>query len=305
MKQPESAESDIEFSFFFNIHTTFIQYSSAQIWQCRVADNIHIHLHDTGRPMGKKQKTNLTSAQNDHSGINLGRIISALLHVAQKDFIPIKQLIKQLMPEFRKNGTGIAATPADLKKMIFPRHDNSLQMKTGYVAGKRVDYVTKKMPDLDLVRNQLEKKPGLTVKQLAGNLPLSKKEYIPALNQLMEEGSLIAEFTQSDTVRLSLKTNLPPTKSENKSENEIAFFKSAYDNAGKGKSFVRIHRIRENLNWDYKRFDDMIKKLRSDYIIELHGGDNSMFTEKELSDSYVDENGLRFLTLSWRGGHAT
>ncbi|MCI0526980.1 MAG: hypothetical protein L0Y56_05930, partial [Nitrospira sp.] len=71
---------------------------------------------------------------------------------------------------------------------------------------------------------------------------------------------------------------------------------------GKGRGFVRIHRIRELLNWTRERFDRVLMDLMADYIIELHGGDPSILTEQEIRNSFMDENGMLYITLTWRGG---
>jgi len=38
-----------------------------------------------------------------------------------------------------------------------------------------------------------------------------------------------------------------------------------------------------------------------DYTVELHGGDPSLLTAADLHNSYTDEHGTLFMTLSWRG----
>lgn len=80
-----------------------------------------------------------------------------------------------------------------------------------------------------------------------------------------------------------------------------AAFKAAYNKVGKGQNFVRIHRIREYLNWDREHFDNTLKELMADYTIELHGGDPSIMTEKEIKNSFTDEHGVLYINLTWWG----
>jgi hypothetical protein len=70
--------------------------------------------------------------------------------------------------------------------------------------------------------------------------------------------------------------------------------------AGKGRSFVRIHRVREALGWPRTRFDRALEGARRALIIELHGGDPSQFTREQIADSYSDPTGSLDLALSFR-----
>lgn len=88
---------------------------------------------------------------------------------------------------------------------------------------------------------------------------------------------------------------------EERPVNGRTVFKTAYDKVGRGQSIVRIHRIREYLNWPGERFDLMLVSLMADYTIELHGGDPSIMTEKEIRDSFTDENGVLYINLTWWG----
>ena len=75
-------------------------------------------------------------------------------------------------------------------------------------------------------------------------------------------------------------------------------FKAAYNRIGKGRGFVRIHRMRDFLKWDREKFDRVLTALLADYAVEIHRGDPSVMTEKEIRDSYTDENGTLHITLS-------
>jgi len=64
-------------------------------------------------------------------------------------------------------------------------------------------------------------------------------------------------------------------------------------------SFVRIYRIRRKLNWSREKFDRVLTALMADYAVEVHRGDPSILTQEEIEDSYSDENGNLYITLSW------
>lgn len=75
-------------------------------------------------------------------------------------------------------------------------------------------------------------------------------------------------------------------------------FKAAYATVGKGRSFVRIHRIREHLGWERSRFDRTLARLRKKRIIQIQGGNPSEMTDQEIKDSFTDVNGMVFYTVS-------
>lgn len=78
-------------------------------------------------------------------------------------------------------------------------------------------------------------------------------------------------------------------------------FHHAYQTVGKGRAFVRIHRLRASLGWGRERFDTMLRTLAAEGVVELHGGDPSQMTEAEVAESYWDTSGQVYLTVSWRG----
>ena len=78
-------------------------------------------------------------------------------------------------------------------------------------------------------------------------------------------------------------------------------WRAAYDAVGKGRDFVRIHRIRQALGWSRQDFDRVLAMLVAQYGVELHGGDPGSLNAAEVADSYHDASGTLYLTVSWRG----
>src|SRR5262249_36125153 len=83
--------------------------------------------------------------------------------------------------------------------------------------------------------------------------------------------------------------------------NERAAFQAAYNEVGHGRSFVRIHRLRDALPWSRERFERVLRALVADYTVELHGGDPSGMTAEELRQSFTAADGTLYIALSWRG----
>jgi hypothetical protein len=77
-------------------------------------------------------------------------------------------------------------------------------------------------------------------------------------------------------------------------------FWNAFDRKEGGRFYVKIHELRDELNWSRDQFDRMLESLRDRGVLQLQDGDTDYFTYKNIEDSYVDENGFRFLTVMRR-----
>jgi len=82
---------------------------------------------------------------------------------------------------------------------------------------------------------------------------------------------------------------------------ECEAFYQAYLAVGRGRNFVRIHRLRRSLAWSRARFDTVVRQLAAASVIELHEGDPSRMTAAEIADSYQEPGGMLSLCMSWRG----
>ena len=82
---------------------------------------------------------------------------------------------------------------------------------------------------------------------------------------------------------------------------ESAFF--ALEAQGCG--FVRICNLRRRLGWPCEVFDDVLRRLRDDEVIQLHAGDVTLMTPEQVEDGFVDENGFRMGTMTWVGRRKT
>ena len=61
---------------------------------------------------------------------------------------------------------------------------------------------------------------------------------------------------------------------------------------------MRIHHVREALGWPRQRFDRALEEARRALAIELHGGDPSQLTRKQITDCYSDATGVLYLSMS-------
>ena len=69
--------------------------------------------------------------------------------------------------------------------------------------------------------------------------------------------------------------------------------------------FVRICDLRRRLGWPREVFDDMLRRLRDEEVVQLHAGDVTLMTPEQVEDGFVDENGFRMGTMTWTGRRNT
>ncbi|MDM8550101.1 hypothetical protein QUF72_08495 [Desulfobacterales bacterium HSG2] len=229
--------------------------------------------------------------------------ISDLLKKKEEDYLTVKKVRDGLSSATLKScELKKKSNPTDVLKKLEPHFGNSLQNYTGY---RKTTYIGFKMSLDEILFKKVEQNPGLSQKQLGMNFPMSIKEYIPVLNDLLKAGRIVCTFNSNRTPILEISQRIPISaeteKSEGESVNDRDAFKAAYDEVGRGRDFVRIHSIREYLNWSREHFDSVLIELRGSYTIRLHGGDPSTMTEKEIQDSFMDEKGRLRINVTWRG----
>jgi hypothetical protein len=73
-----------------------------------------------------------------------------------------------------------------------------------------------------------------------------------------------------------------------------------YEKLERGRYYVKIHELRSESGLSRERFDESIKKLRDSGHWQLQDGDTDYFTREQIDNSFIDENGFRFLTVMRR-----
>ena len=183
-------------------------------------------------------------------------------------------------------------------KKLTPWLGESLQVYHGPTS----IYIGQKRSPAELILQRVQQHPGISPKQLGLGLPLSKRNYITALNDLLGTGTVVCTFKDNHMPMLHLSSHAPAQGTAQASaEDDRLAFHTAYNAVGHGRSFVRIHRLRDALPWPRERFDGVLRALLGDYTVELHEGDPSVMTEEELRHSFTDADGTLYIALSWRG----
>lgn len=230
---------------------------------------------------------------------DIEKMVSDLLKKKKKDYLTVTQ-IRDGLPALLLKHFGIVKKKSgatDVLKKLKPYLGSTIWE----YRGARTAYIGFNMPTEKLILNKIRQSPGLSPKNLAKNLPVSKKDFISNLNKLLEAGTVVCTFNESYSVVLNISGRTELAMPETGHPDARLAFRTAYNEISKGNGLVRIHRIRESLGWPEGRFDSVLKDLMSDYTIELHGGDPSTLTEQEIKDSYTDENGVLYINVTWWG----
>jgi hypothetical protein len=225
--------------------------------------------------------------------------IQRILHKRGKDYLTLRQITASLSRRVRQQlGLATRHSTVDVLKKLTPWLGESLQVFHGPTS----IYIGQKRAPAELIVQRVQQHPGTSPKQLGLGLPLLKRTYITALNDLLGAGTVVCTFKDNHMPMLHLSSHIPVQGAVQASDGDDRLvFHSAYNAVGHGRSFVRIHRLRDALPWPRQRFDGVLRALLTDYTVELHGGDPSVMTDEELRHSFTDADGTLYIALSWRG----
>jgi hypothetical protein len=230
------------------------------------------------------------------------------LEKAGKMFIPIKDMVRKI-PQDLRSRLDIKVT-APVKKLR-QQLEGLLGQRLKIYPVKKATYVGKNMPSEEMIAQLINHHPDISLKLICQKLPLTRQHAINTINVLISSGIILPRLNDKMNIFFTLKdpafadpenirARIKEHETIHSQEKAIAEFHDAYKSIGKGRNFVRIHRIRDTLQWPEKTFDTVLTSLMQNYTVELHGGDPSSMTETEIADSYKDEQGRLFLTISWR-----
>jgi len=237
---------------------------------------------------------------------NIEEQISILLKKKNKDYLTITQIRNSLAASVLKH-LGITkqrSSAGEVLKKLKPYIGNCMWE----YRGSKTVYIGFRKSSEDIILNKIREQPGISSKNLCKDLPMPRKDFISTLNKLLESGKIVCTLNEENIIFLKISDF--PVAAQNQGmkrkirkndSDDTAIFKAAYESVRNGGGVVRIHRIREYLNWSKEQFDKTLKRLMADYTIELHGGDPSIMTEKEIKNSFTDENGLLYINLTWWG----
>jgi hypothetical protein len=210
---------------------------------------------------------------------------------------------------FEKNVKSKDFTAKEALNRLVPHMDKTVLV---YSKGNLI-YLSMDSKKSMILRKLQQGKSSHTFKILRKNVaPLLKDDFTQVLNDLLLSEKVRCTFKGENPVlslseQVSTQFSEPVDLIENgfanaemETANESELFQTALSTIGKGRRMVYLYMIRRKLNWSRERFDTLIRKLRADYRIQLHGGDPSVMTEDQVRDSFMDERGILHISVSWR-----
>ena len=225
-------------------------------------------------------------------------ITEKLIEVLKKkkvDFITLTQLVNGLPKALRRRlRVASGMTVKRVEEALKPYVGDTLVIKRG---GGNTAYLAFKQPDEVLLFRLVQKCAGNMPR--LDKIPFRKGELLSTLNHLVEQGRVQVKVT---TDSKGYKPFLIPIEGDVQSQNDVSVekFKEAYFELERGNFYVRICDLRRRLGWTTREFDAMLIQLRDDEKIQLQAGDIDFFSEEDIRESFIDENGFRRLTLMWR-----
>ena len=187
--------------------------------------------------------------------------------------------------------------------------DETLEIRTN---GRYTYLVVARNPE-DLIADFVRSHPGRTAGGLATSLPFKKADFLSLLNGLLKKARLYAVLKDDYKARFFVseepggraraggKTESPTPPLEDTFDERREQFHAAFRELDRGSIFVRICDLRRRLDWPREVFDDMLRRLRDDEVVQLHAGDVTLMTPDQVQDGFVDENGFRMGTMTWIG----
>jgi hypothetical protein len=234
---------------------------------------------------------------------NVAERLAECLEKKKADYMTLGSLpesLKKRLTEKKK------PTAAELKKGVGPYLGENLILRQGQYV-----YLAFRQSDESLALRIVRKRTGKV--PTAYNTPFKKDEFFSVLNRLIEQGKVLVRlnkdykpvlFPAPDAKEANACEASARQPAEEKGERQGVSkerFESAYRELEGGKFFVRVCDLRRCLDWTEREFDGMAAALRDAGKIQLQAGDTAYFDERDIADSFVDENGFRMLTLMWRG----
>ena len=169
-------------------------------------------------------------------------------------------------------------------------------------AGKDTLYIAINIPKQEFIIEAIQAlapQKGFTLKKVTTDLPLDGSEFAALFNQQLESGRArilkINDKSEITSVQITPKDTSPaPLQSDRE------LFQTAFEKLDRGRIFVRICNMRRELGWSEERFDNLLRKLRSEGAVQLHAGDVATMTEEDVNLSYTDENNFFYATMTWK-----
>ena len=226
-----------------------------------------------------------------------------------KGFIAVSQLASEFSKGLRDKLYIKSSTTAGIlmKKIGTVIEENFIIHKKG-----KSNYILTPCEMDDFVFAQLSENKPVTMNELVKNLkPFTKAEIIALMTEMVNTGKVRVQFAESYRVsffawgagherrQVQAENTAQEVQSFRPEDYTQAEFRKSYDELHRFREFVRICDLRRSLNWPREAFDGMIRALRDNGTIRVIRADESMLTQDEIRDCFIDENKTLMGLITW------
>lgn len=238
------------------------------------------------------KKWNPGTLKSMHEKIVKGDKMQASTAVTQRSVLPKKnEHLKLSVESLKKAHDGMVQEMDSLRAQLDTEKQKNLSLQT----------------QIEKLRKDLAERPVFKHIYTADNIKgwtirLEKDGYYRAYKKFSgKQFSLyIGKKRDEAVIKAKIETREQSLMAKGIIPDDRKLFREAYEylkkeNAG----YIRIHAIRQYLNWTRHHFDAVLSGLAKDCVVALQGGDPSTMNEDEIRDSYEDEKGRLRITLLW------
>ena len=231
-----------------------------------------------------------------------------VLRRSGRDFMTLSAMREAMTPQLRKRLglTGKRLTNPSVIKILTPH----LEDKLAICSKGNVAYLFRGTNLAEVVLCFIRGKAGKSGPQLGNGMPFIKRdELIRILNNLLESGQVTLKLAAEFAPRFFASGTMRPVTKDTAGtacetladtfDKRREQLHAAFRELNQKSIFVRICDLRRRLGWPREVFDDMLRRLNDEEVIQLHAGDVSLMTREQVEDSFVDENGFMMGTMTW------
>ncbi len=236
-------------------------------------------------------------------------ILKSVFHRSEKGFFRVLEMRNLLTRDERSQ---LKITKRSNQKQVL---DALGTLTSPYSPQKKGSswFILNKSPQ-DALLEYIAQASGQTIGEIAKGFPLKQEELYKEAEKLVEQGTVTLDIQPRQKIKRSSielhfyldaqqggETETKETVSPSQTDSDpVQAFKAAYDHIGAGSQFVEIFDLRRHLGMPQEEFDTLLKKLAQEGLISLNMGNPGDLTSEEKQDSFQDEYGDLYITVTWR-----
>ena len=230
---------------------------------------------------------------------NTADLIQGILD-KNKGFMTVKMLADSIGLEGRRS---LGIRSGDSGKVIRRKIEQSAGDRFIFRTKGKAVYILEPCEPSEFVLGLLSEKKAFDTR-LVRALPFTKAEFVALVNELADDGRVIVKVSEDFTPSIyraggGVRPARASAEADGGGEYTQEKFREAFENSDKGRSFVRIFKIRRYLSWPPDVFDSMVRELRNKGLIFVHRADPTILKPDEYDEGFFDEYGHMNGTVTW------